>query len=153
MPYGHDLQARMRIGQYVVMAQHHAFGRAGRARRINDRCERGGVARDVARLAALVGQPLRDRIHPHVCVRVIRRLYDEDAHQATEFPAYLGKFLPLLIRAKQQHPALRIIQDVGNVVRTVLGIERHHDQAESQRRLVEYHPFRRVAKHDGDAVS
>ena len=143
----------MRIRKYIAMAQHHALGPPRRARRVHYGRQRGGFARNVARIAAIVGEPLFDRLHPRVPGGVRLRLNGQDAHQSAELVAHAGEFLPLLVGAEQQHLALRIIEYVGDVVGTVLGIERDHDQPQPQRRLVEYHPFRRVAQHDRHAVA
>jgi len=67
--------------------------------------------------------------------------------------AHGGKGFPLLVGAEQQYFATRIIEYVGDVIAAVLGIERHDDQAQSHRRLIEDHPFGRIAQHHRHAVA
>ena len=135
------------------MAQHHALGPAGGARRINNGGERRRVARNVARGAAVSGQPLLDRFQPRLVGRRRLRFDGQDAHQPAQLIAHGRERFPLLVGAQQQRLAAGVVEYVGDVVAAVLGIKRDDDEPQSQRCLIENHPLRRVAQHDCDTVT
>ena len=135
------------------MAEHHALGPAGGSRGVNNGRQRGRIARHVARLAATLRQPLIDRFEPRVVAGARQRFHRQDAHQPAELIAHAGEGFPLLVRAEQQHLATGIVEDIGDVFGTVLRIQRHHDQAEAERRLIKDHPLRRVAQHHRHAIA
>jgi hypothetical protein len=99
------------------------------------------IARDMTRRAAVVRQPLLDRFEARLVGGRRLRRHREYAHETAELIAHSGERFPLLVGAQQQHLAVRIIENVSDVVAAVLRVERHDDQAQSQRGLVENHPL------------
>ena len=148
----HGGEARRGIGQDVVMREHHALGTPGRARSVDNGCERMRIARHVARLSARVRQPFVERFQARLS-RIRDRRDREDARQPAELVLDFRQRLPLLRTLDHQHLAASIADDVGGVVRAVLGIERHHHQPQAERRLIVDHPLRTVAQHHCDAVA
>ena len=134
------------------MRQHHALGLAGGARGIDDSRQFVAIARPLVLQPGLGWQPL-------VCVAQARLIVRGDLVQAdhaldaAELVAHRAHLLPLFGSLEQQHPGLRIVDDVSRIVRPVHGIQRNHDQAQRHRRLFEHHPLRTVAQHQCDAVA
>ncbi len=134
------------------MRQHHALGSAGGAGGVDDGRQSLRVARHVARRPAIFGKPFRQRFHP--CIASVgHRVDGKDAREAGELALDVRKRVPLIGALQQQHLAAGILENVSDVVRPVLGVERHHHQPQAQRRLVERHPFRRILQHHRDAVA
>ncbi len=46
-----------------------------------------------------------------------------------------------------------ILKDIGNCIRSIIGIERHHNQTQRECSLVEHHPLGTVAQQDRNPVA
>ena len=135
------------------MREHHTLGTARGTRGINNRGKVIAATRNVLRFAAMRGQPMIDVQQTWIIGRVSECLYREYAHHAAELATHVVKGFPLHVGAKQQHLAARIVDDIGHVFGPVLRVQRHHHQTQTQRRLIENHPFGRVAQHHRHTVA
>ena len=102
-------------------------------------------------------QPVGNKAHPLIGQQLARR-----GPFAAEDQYPLQIFLPGQRRTQpfpdsgvlyQQHLHRRVGHDVGNIVRPVIGIQRHRHQPAGQRGLVKVHPFLAVAQVYRDALA
>ena len=150
---GHHSEAGVGIAHDVAVTEHHPLRFACGTRGIDDGRQRIRVGGQMTCRATVFGEPLRNRSQTRFVNRLCQRLDDEDTHQTTQLLAQAGKALPLLERAEDDDLATGIVEDVGDIVRPVLRVERHHHQAEAECCLIEHHPFGRIAHHHGDTVA
>ena len=147
------LLARPGVPEDVVMAQHHALGTARGAGGIDD----GG---EFVGFAVVLAQPTVAFLAGPVVVGQGRGFTfgidgadADDAVQKAQLVAHRFQPFPVLAVADEQYPGTRVLQDVGNVLGPVVGVEGHHHQAQAERGLIDGHPFLGIAEQDGDAVA
>ena len=145
----------MRHGQHVVVAEHDALGPAGGAGGVDDRGQgmrvrgqRRGRPRGGGRL-----QPGLDIAQARVRVLAVVALEQQHALQAVQIRDRLREPPPVRPGLHQQQAAPGVVEDVGHVVRPVLGVQRHHHQAQPLGGLVEADPVGTVAQLDGDTLA
>ena len=135
-----------------MVAQHHAFRLAGRARGIDD-------AGQFIRFAGHWGLQL-DQVFVQISrgrhetrlimLEVVQR---NKALHTAHLPDHTAEFLPLRGSLEQHHFHLCIVDDIGDILRAIHRVQRNDHQAQRHRRLIEHHPLRAVAQHDRHAVA
>ncbi len=145
-------QARKDVLQHVLVREHHALGTARGARGIDDRGQRAPVDGHRGPDGRLLGEPVGERAHDRIAGQVDLP-HGNDADDAGQGCAHLGKPRQVLLALHHQQPRTGIVQAVGDVVRPVVDVDGHRDQALREGALVEPDPLLAVAQHDGHALS
>ena len=146
------------VGQHIGMAQHDAFGSAGRARGVDDGCQTG-IGRRLGRLCAVlatgqqVGQAERGKTARQADVRRGIRVEMDDVLKARDLGRNLGDFLPLVIAGHSQHARPGIVEDIGQVVRRAGQVERYVYPAQIQTGQIEQWPFGAVIGQNSQPVA
>jgi hypothetical protein len=127
------------------MAQHDALGSSGGAGGVDDARELVRIPADMLdRIPApggvAVRQPGGHAGKPRIGRRTRQGLNTQDAHQASEPRPEIRKRSPLLGRFEQQQLGAAVLDDVGDIVGPVLGIQRHQHQPQPHRRLIQSNP-------------
>jgi hypothetical protein len=149
----HLLGRCMRVGEHVVVREHHALGPPGRAGGVDDRGELQRVRVHARHPDRVLRQPALGVEHPLVARAACGPSHEQHAHQSAELVAHRRERLPLLERLEQQHLGPAVLDDVGDVVRPVLRVQRHHHRTQAHRRLIVGDPRGAVAQHHRHPVA
>jgi hypothetical protein len=148
------------VGDEVVMREHDAFRLAGRAGRVNERGDVGGLRRERARgVVRATGRRVRGRAvrleirHREIRARVSLRRKGDHVPQGRTFLTHRDDLCGLGDIAHEERDCPRVLEDVGRLLRRQVGVEWHVGNARGDACVVGDRPFRSVLRKDGHPVA